>query len=610
MDNISSEVTASTTSTLSMDSIFSEVKTPTSIPLHMDNISSSEVDITWARNLEVETPIIVQPTTVLSLNYDVLIGVFEALKGTLSSHGGKDLLSIAVVCTKFRDPAIDILWESMDSIIPLLRLLPPVELVNGVYMICGDIWDEDMSRFKFYAKKIRRLTRSSVGSRYPPIAPPVLALLQQDLHIRDLIFSSFEALSAPEAPLLIPFRSTLYTSDASSVFAVSPLQWVNPADSSSFIQSSSLERVEIREASNGVRDLDSDFSRIRPFMYALKTRAPDLQHLVVGIQTSPRVWELIANFHNLRSLEFSGVLDLNSFHLLAVSLPELQRLSVNILNPVNVDSNFDVTFPFDKLHTLKMSGRGLTLASYLRCMRGGSVEVLSVNGDKTLPFDSGGEQWGSYMSFMKKQWASSLKSVHLKASQNVCIPMSSMFLSDLAAISLKSLVIEAKISALDCKNLSRSLPALSSLYIQRVESAGSLAKAGINILAAFATYCRNLVSMEIGFEGRISDSFSYLSSMRPVGGHTLKSLVITSDDCAVDIQNFQYLIDAARLLYRLFPALDTLRSSDKHASAVFWNHAYKLYKEFRGFAKLQEDDFPWYSEIPGGRKRTLKKRRP
>ncbi|KAG6826244.1 hypothetical protein H0H92_000583 [Tricholoma furcatifolium] len=559
----------------------------------MANISS-EVELPSGSS----TNSISQPSTALSLNYDVLLGVFGALK-----HDAKSLLSIALVCTAFRDPAIAMLWESMDSIIPLLRLLPPVQVVDGVYMICEDLCDEDMLRFKFYAKKIRRFTRSSVdhtGSRYPPIAPPVLALLQQDVKVRDLIFLSFEALSAPETPCLIPYCSTLYTSpdtspDTSCVFAVSPLQWANPPDSSLFIKSSSsLERVEIRDASNTLRDLDSDFSRIRPFMHALKSRAPDLQHLIIGIQISPRICRLIASFKNLRSLEISVVLDVRYFRHLAMSLPELQRLSVNILNPTDVGFNFDVTFPFDKLRVLKMGGTGLAVASYLRSMRGESVEVLSIIDDSNALSFNSGEQWTSSMWFMKNQWASSLQSLYLKTAR---IPMTAMFLGDLAAIALKSLVIEAKISGLDCKMLSRSLIAIHNLYIYRVcsdQSAPRLEGEGFHILVGFATHCRSLVSMEIGFEERIADSFSYLPYMRPMGGHILKTLVITSDsDCEVGINNFQHLIDAARLLYRLFPVLDTLRTSDNHASAVFWEHVYKLYKEFRAFANLQEDDFPW-----------------
>ncbi|KAG6825477.1 hypothetical protein H0H92_003607 [Tricholoma furcatifolium] len=565
-----------------------------------------------------------QPSTALSLNYDVLLGIFETLKR--SSHGAKILLSVALVCTAFRDPAIDMLWESMDSAIPLLHLLPTVELVNGVYairiltpnkMICGDTCDKDMLRFKFYAKKIRRLTRSSLdhkGSQYPPIAPHVLALLERELHLRDLIFSSFEALCAPETPCLIPYCSTLYTSDASSVSIV-PLGWVSPPDPGlPFIgSSSSLERVEIRDAQNSRhRDFAKDFSRMRPFMYALKTRASDLQHLVIDIQTDSRVWKMISNFKNLHSLEFSGVLDLKSFRLLAVSLPELQRLSVNLLDtsPLSltfIDSDSSATFPFDKLCILKMSGRGLAVASYLKRMLGRNVQTLSIIIDNSNPPShrsfSGSEeqQWDLSILAAKRLWASSLQSIHLETLQTGRIPMSAMFLSDLAAIPLTSLVIEAKISEQDCKMLCRSLISIHSLYIHRILASvpvgsGSTAAggtAGIEILVAFATYCQNLVSMQIGFEERVATSFSYLSSIHPEGDHMLKTLVIISEDDCHDINNVQHLIDAARLLYRLFPVLETLRASDKHASAVFWENVYKLYKEFKGFA----DGVPWDFQV-------------
>lgn len=46
------------------------------------------------------------------------------------------LLGVALVCRSFREPALDLLWRSMESIIPLLKLLPRnnLELSNGQYV--------------------------------------------------------------------------------------------------------------------------------------------------------------------------------------------------------------------------------------------------------------------------------------------------------------------------------------------------------------------------------------------------------------------------------------------------------------------------------------------
>lgn len=51
-----------------------------------------------------------------------------------SAASPSHLLSIALTCKLFRDPALDLLWRSLDSWMPLLKLLTPFKLVNGFYV--------------------------------------------------------------------------------------------------------------------------------------------------------------------------------------------------------------------------------------------------------------------------------------------------------------------------------------------------------------------------------------------------------------------------------------------------------------------------------------------
>lgn len=46
----------------------------------------------------------------------------------------RDLLWVALACKSFLDPALDILWGSMNSVIPLLKLLPSFQLVSDAYV--------------------------------------------------------------------------------------------------------------------------------------------------------------------------------------------------------------------------------------------------------------------------------------------------------------------------------------------------------------------------------------------------------------------------------------------------------------------------------------------
>ncbi|KAG6828155.1 hypothetical protein H0H92_009006 [Tricholoma furcatifolium] len=343
-------------------------------------------------------------------------------------------------------------------------------------------------------------------------------------------------------------------------------------------------------------------------MYALKTRAPDIQHLVITIQTSPRLWEFIVEFKNLRSLEISGIADVVIFRRLAISLKELQRLVINFLDtaplrtsfPV-IDADTDLTFPFEKLRTLVFKGKGSTVASYLVCMRGGSVGNLYLNlntdPDSSSRFNTALEQWDTCMSVMKEHWATSLESIRLETFEKVTISMSSTFFSQLSATSLKYVEFEGKISTRDCDMLARSLPCMISLYIHLVEGPSSVSRGrfvkgtgaeslGSDIFASFATHCPNLHSMDVGFEKSFT---SFSLSKSPVHAHSLATLSITSED-RLDVNNLQHAIQAARLLHRIFPFLEVLRTRDNHASTPFWVHVYELYKEFRKLSEPQDDD--------------------
>lgn len=66
-------------------------------------------------------------------NQDLMGQVFKHLDDDLKleSTRKKQLLSAGLTCRSFLDPALDILWRSMHSIMPLLRILPSFQKVNG-----------------------------------------------------------------------------------------------------------------------------------------------------------------------------------------------------------------------------------------------------------------------------------------------------------------------------------------------------------------------------------------------------------------------------------------------------------------------------------------------
>lgn len=73
-------------------------------------------------------------------NSDILSHVFEYLgmdDGSPSEEEGtgrKHLYWAALTCKTFVDPALDVLWRSMRSLMPLIQILRPLELVGEFYV--------------------------------------------------------------------------------------------------------------------------------------------------------------------------------------------------------------------------------------------------------------------------------------------------------------------------------------------------------------------------------------------------------------------------------------------------------------------------------------------
>jgi hypothetical protein len=49
-------------------------------------------------------------------------------------QGRKQLRDAALTCKSFKDPALDRLWMSLDSLLPLIKTLPNVIVIDGVHV--------------------------------------------------------------------------------------------------------------------------------------------------------------------------------------------------------------------------------------------------------------------------------------------------------------------------------------------------------------------------------------------------------------------------------------------------------------------------------------------
>ncbi|KAK6992129.1 hypothetical protein R3P38DRAFT_3437270 [Favolaschia claudopus] len=85
------------------------------------------------------------------------------------SKENQALLNIALVCRAFREPALNELWRSLHSFLPLLRLLSApgqAGLISGTYVLAGPITQHRWDRFDDYARRVKELFLSASPAAY------------------------------------------------------------------------------------------------------------------------------------------------------------------------------------------------------------------------------------------------------------------------------------------------------------------------------------------------------------------------------------------------------------------------------------------------------------
>ncbi|KAJ3514811.1 hypothetical protein NLJ89_g2149 [Agrocybe chaxingu] len=74
------------------------------------------------------------------------------------SRSRQVLLWVALTCRSFLEPALDRLWRSLDSLFPLLKVLPAFFQSDDTYVLRGRITPEDWARFDWYGRRVRKFS--------------------------------------------------------------------------------------------------------------------------------------------------------------------------------------------------------------------------------------------------------------------------------------------------------------------------------------------------------------------------------------------------------------------------------------------------------------------
>ncbi|TFK64667.1 hypothetical protein BDN72DRAFT_846374 [Pluteus cervinus] len=234
------------------------------------------------------------------------------------------LLAAATSCQSFSGPALDALWHQMDTLAPLVSLLPLADLNGVAYLQMQNVTSTAMETFVNCARRIRVFVYKSNS------------LFQgKDSTIHASVYATLLA----SRSILLPNLKTLLI----PVFDQEPLTY-----DGIYLASPSLTCLEIGQLQVSTYALET-------FMMMIGSRSEHLRRVSTGqnVVVSPAVWRNIL-VTNLRSIELfepvPEVLELVS------SLPILQALTIT--NPPK--STTTLTFP--SLKRLSLNG---TLSSVM-----------------------------------------------------------------------------------------------------------------------------------------------------------------------------------------------------------------------------------------------------
>lgn len=216
------------------------------------------------------------------------------------------LARLARTCKAFQDPALDILWYSQDTLLPLLKCLPPDAWAwkEGKFSITRDLVASDYKRIDFYSPRIQFF-----GRPYPKRSE---AIETQALHI---IWSQ----KPSPGPLLCNVSVVELVSDAFIGLAIYPRLVIGPR----------------------IRDI-----RIRPSMESpswanitavLKEAAPsNLTNFMLRESARRLSWseneslELLSTLRSVQTLIISGPFCTSRDISTIATLPALERLDISI----------------------------------------------------------------------------------------------------------------------------------------------------------------------------------------------------------------------------------------------------------------------------------------
>ncbi|KJA23098.1 hypothetical protein HYPSUDRAFT_40223 [Hypholoma sublateritium FD-334 SS-4] len=145
-------------------------------------------------------------------NPDIMEMVFNALSDHAKPAAkSQNLLHAALTSKEFLNPAMNVLWRSLTSLLPILNLIPSFEIIANerdanrpYYTTSSHIIEDDLTRVDVYSRRVRHLTllNQSGENEHQRIASHIYFSLHELRRFR--LFPALKSFTAPTLDQLLP----------------------------------------------------------------------------------------------------------------------------------------------------------------------------------------------------------------------------------------------------------------------------------------------------------------------------------------------------------------------------------------------------------------------
>lgn len=242
----------------------------------------------------------------------ILREVYNDDEGLDLRRGIKDMARVSQVCKTFRDPALDFLWRNLDSLLPLLQLLPleiHEEHSDKLSKVLGDLESSERQRYISISSRVRTLSFSE--SREPIPRNLINDIIEYNLFLTPRVDVLRFRVSSEAGLRLLPALITPELTDISLSFDENLYIFDRPLDLDDLIKS--VYMTIFRCAPKLVHFSAVDVHEALPLLSFAKVPGQDhldmrcLQSLThasfyITAASLPQVLVLTSQFHKLEDL--------------------------------------------------------------------------------------------------------------------------------------------------------------------------------------------------------------------------------------------------------------------------------------------------------------------